>query len=394
MNVPRATPRPKIAFVVTASCSLGFLAGQLEYLRSQGFDVSVISSAGPEQDATRQEGASVFTVSMEREIAPAKDLLSLWRLWRLMRRIRPDLTIVGTPKAGLLGGLASLLAGVPKRIYVLHGLRLETTVEWKRRLLAGCEWLACHCAHNVRCVSRSLRARAIELGLVAPDRCSVVGEGTSNGVQIDRWRRTPEAEATARQTRECLRIPPDAPVVGFVGRLTRDKGIVDLYGAFIRLQPVYLDLRLLLVGDFEAGDPVTPALRAQIVADSSVIRAGFVTDVAPYYWAMDVLALPTYREGFGNVCVEAQAASIPVVTTDSTGVIDAIIDGVTGIRVPVGDVEALTAALGRLLGDPLLRARMGQAGCAWVEQNFERKTVWKNLLANYRSILQSAPVNH
>jgi len=173
-----------------------------------------------------------------------------------------------------------------------------------------------------------------------------------------------------------------------VGRFTRDKGIVELYEAFTRVQPAYPDLRLLLVGDFEVGDPVPAMGRDRIEADPAVVRIGFVADVAPYLWTMDMLVLPTYREGFPGSPLEAQAASIPVVTTDATGAIDAILDGVTGIRVPVGDVGALTAALDRLLADPEERARMGQAGCSWVQQNFQRETVWESLLASYRSILQ------
>jgi lipopolysaccharide/colanic/teichoic acid biosynthesis glycosyltransferase len=173
-----------------------------------------------------------------------------------------------------------------------------------------------------------------------------------------------------------------------VGRFTRDKGIAELYEAFTQLQPAYADLRLLLVGDFEAGDPVPPALRARIEVDPAVIRTGFVTDVEAYYWTMDLLALPTYREGFPGAPLEAQAASVPVVTTDATGAADAIVDGITGLRVPAGDVGALAAALDRLLADPELRARMGQAGCSWVQQNFQRETVWESLLASYRSILQ------
>ena len=390
----RSQRRPRLLFVVTASCSLGFVNGQLNYLRSQGFDVSVISSSGPEQETVRREGASVFSVPMAREISLAKDVLSFWRLWRIMRRTHPDVTIVGTPKAGLLGGLASVLAGVPRRIYILHGLRLETSTGWMRKLLLGCERLACRCAHIVRCVSPSLMRRVIQLDIVAGDKCIVVGHGTSNGIDLEHWRCSAESEVIAQQTRKGLGITPQTLVVGFVGRFTRDKGIVELYEAFTQLQATYSNLCLLMVGDFEKGDPVPPDIRARIECDPSVIRTGFTADVARYLWTMDVLAFPTYREGFPGVPLEAQAASIPVITTDATGAIDAILDGVTGIRIPVADVGALLAALNRLLADPELRARMGHAGCAWVQQNFQRETVWRCLLANYRSLLLHAARRH
>jgi len=390
MNSSIVTLRPRLTYVMTASVSMGFLQGQAAYMVGSGWDVDLVSNAGPELDAMRAEGGTPWAIPMEREIALHKDVISLWRLWRLFRRTRPNLVVAGTPKAGLLGTLAARVAGVPHVVYTIHGLRMETASGWKRRLLWATEWLACHAAHQVRCVSPSLRARTIALRLVRPEHCAVTGKGSSNGVNIERWRRTPQAELTARQTRERLGIPLGAPGVGFVGRFTRDKGIAELYEAFTQLHPSYPDLRLLLVGGFEAGDPVPPALRARIEADPAVICTGFVADVEAYYWTMDVLALPTYREGFPGAPLEAQAASVPVVTTNATGAADAIVDGITGLRVPVGDVGALTAALDRLLADPERRARMGQAGCSWVQQNFQRETVWESLMASYRSILQPA----
>jgi len=379
--------RPKLTMVVTAAMSIGFFRGQLAFLSRNGFDVEVVASPGPELDATREEGARPRAVPMAREIAPGRDLVSLLRLWLHFRRSAPDLVVAGTPKAGFLGTLAARLASVPHVVYTLHGLRMETARVWKRRLLWLTEWIACHTADEVRSVSPSLRARMIALGLIGPERCKVVGSGTSNGVDIEHWRRTPLAVDAARQIRERLWIPPGSLVVGFVGRLTRDKGIAELYEAFTRLRPGYPGLRLLLVGGFEAGDPVPAELRRRIEADPAVSVTGFVTEVAPYYWTMDVLALPTYREGFPGAPLEAQAASVPVVTTDATGAADAILDGVTGLRVPVGDVGALTAALDRLLGDPALRARFGDAASKWVQEGFCREAVWQSLLDGYRSIL-------
>ncbi len=391
MNEAGGTFRPKITFIVTSHLSVVFYKGQLGYLVANGWDVEMISSPGPRLEEARAEGATPRAVPMEREIAPHKDTISLWRLWRLLRRTRPDLVVAGTPKAGLLGTQAARLAGVPRVVYILHGLRLDTASGWKRRLLWLTEWIACHTAHHVQSVGPSLRERVIGLGLVAADRCTVFGAGTSNGLDIARWLRTPKAEAVGRTTRERLGIPQNALLIGFVGRLTRDKGVVELYEAFTRLRPSYPDLRLLLLGEFERGDAVQPEVRQRIEADAAVTCPGLVSEVEAYYWAMDVFALPTRREGFGFACLEAQAASLPVVTTDATGAVDAILDGTTGLRVPVGDVDALTAALDRLLGDAELRARMGQAGCRWVQHHFQRENLWKKLLESYRSLLRPAP---
>ena len=144
---------------------------------------------------------------------------------------------------------------------------------------------------------------------------------------------------------------------------------------------------LLLVGSYEAGDPVPPETRAAIESDSSVIRIDFTSEIATYYFVMDMLALPTHREGFPNVVLEAQAASRPVVTTSATGALDSVCDGVTGLVVPVGDPVTLADALMKLLSDPALAQRMGRAGRERVIREFRQETIWEALAGLYRELL-------
>jgi len=385
----RSEPRPRIAYVVTSDLAVKFFQGQSAFLAANGFEVHAICSSGPRLEALRREGITPWAVPIEREISPARDLLSLWRLWRLFRRIRPDMVVASTPKAGLLGTLAARLAAVPHVEYFLHGLRLETTAGIKRWVLMGAEWLACHAAERVRCVGPSLRARTVALGLAPAARCIVIGNGSADGIAMERYAAAAQSKFEAKQVRRELRIPAEAPVIGFVGRLTRDKGIRELYEAFTQLHSRYPDLRLLLLGDFETGDPVPEELRAQIGADPAVIHTGWVDNVEHFYPAMDVMALPTYREGLPTVLLEAQYAGVPVVTTNATGAVDAIVDGETGLHIPIGDAGALASALDRLLGDAELRSTMGPAGRVWVETNFHREDLWRELLAYYRSQIRS-----
>jgi lipopolysaccharide/colanic/teichoic acid biosynthesis glycosyltransferase/glycosyltransferase involved in cell wall biosynthesis len=384
-----STQSLRIAYVVTSDLGVKFFEGQSAFLAANGFEVHAICSPGPRLEALRQEGITPWIIPMQREISPARDLLSLWRLWRLFRIIRPDMVVASTPKAGLLGTVAARLAAVPHVEYFLHGLRLETTTGIKRWILMGAEWIACHAAESVRCVSPSLLARTVALGLAPAARCMVIGNGSADGIAMERYAAGAQAKFEAKQVRRELRIPADAPVIGFVGRLTRDKGIRELYEAFTRLHSRYSHLRLLLVGDFETGDPVPSALRARIGADPAVIHTGFVNNVEHFYAAMDVMALPSYREGLPTVLLEAQYAGVPVVTTNATGAVDATVDGQTGFRVPVGDTCALASALDRLLSDPELRSTMGAAGRIWVKKNFHREELWRELLAWYRSQLRS-----
>jgi lipopolysaccharide/colanic/teichoic acid biosynthesis glycosyltransferase/glycosyltransferase involved in cell wall biosynthesis len=322
---------------------------------------------------------------MEREIAPMKDLVSLWRLWRTIRRIRPDIVDAGTPKAGLLVGIAAWLARVPCRVYTLHGLRMETVAGPKRLLLNLTERIAAACSHRVFCLSPSLRDRVVAFNLVSPDKTQLLKSG---GFGVDPEQFSPSGgSAEVENLRHRLGIPNDVPVIGFVGRFVKDKGVQQLLEAFDQLRQSYPDLRLLMVGEFEEGDRVKTGLRQYIENTPAIVRPGFVSDPALYFRLMDVLVLPTHREGFGQVSAEAQASGVPVVTTTATGAIDSVIDEVTGLLVPAGDSNALAAAIGRLLADDALRADMGRAGRKWMESDFRPQDVRNHRVQLYRDLV-------
>jgi lipopolysaccharide/colanic/teichoic acid biosynthesis glycosyltransferase/glycosyltransferase involved in cell wall biosynthesis len=379
---------PRILVAATSALACGFYKGVLRHLRGQGFDPVLLSSPGANlTDVSAMEGVASVAVPIERQIAPLRDLVSFWRLYRAVRRVRPTIVDASTPKAGLLTGVAAWLARVPARVYTLRGLRLETASGLKRGSLWVAEWVACACAHRVVCVSPSLRARAINLKLVSPEKAAVLAKG-SGGVDLTRFSPANRDSAETARLRTRLGIPADAPVLGFVGRFVKDKGIRQLVESFQRLRVAYPSLRLLLVGDFEQGDPVEPEVRRYIESEGAIVRPGFVSDTAPYYGLIDVLALPTFREGFPGVPLEAQASGVPVVTTTATGAVDSIVDGVTGFLVPVGAVEALTNALGKLLADPTLRERMGKAGRAHMERDFRPEILWDAVVHLYRDLIE------
>ncbi|MGA3211887.1 MAG: sugar transferase, partial [Terriglobales bacterium] len=199
---------------------------------------------------------------------------------------------------------------------------------------------------------------------------------------------TPESLEQAVQTRRELGIEADRPVLGFVGRLTRDKGLPELLEAFGMIRRRIPDAVLLLVGSFESGDPVPQSTRELIQNDSSVVHVEFNANHSVYYHLMDVFVLPTHREGFPNAVLEAQAAERPVVTTRATGAVDSVIDGVTGLLVPVADAPALADAVISLFSDREMAQRMGRAGFSRVNDEFRQEVVWEALAGFYRSKAQ------
>ncbi len=383
---PAGPRRLTVVHVMTVPVSLGFLRGQPAFMRARGIDLQAVTSPGPELEAWgRAEGVPVHAVEMPRRISPLQDLAALWRLARLLRRLRPDLVHAHTPKGGLLGMMAAALAGVPARLYHIRGLPYAAAAGRRRHLLRTTERISCGLAHRVLAVSRSMRDLAVGDGLCPAGKIDVLCGGSGNGVDA-RGRFSPATPEAAAAARAALGLPAGAPVIGFVGRLVRDKGVVELAEAWRALRDDFPGAHLLLAGPEEAQDAVPPAVLAALRADPRVRFLGMVRDTPRAYAAMDLVALPTYREGFPNVALEAGAMGLPIVATAVPGCTDAVVDGTTGILVPAGDAGALAAGLRRYLADPALRAAHGGAGRARVLAEFRQEAIWEALAAEYAAL--------
>jgi glycosyltransferase involved in cell wall biosynthesis len=353
-----------------------FLPDCLAMVQRSGFHVVVIAPEGEKPDFGA--GVEFRHICIRREISPLADLRALIGIWRILRSVRPSVTNMSTPKMALLGGIAAWMARVPHRIYTLRGLRYETTRAGKRCLLMACERLACSSAHRIICISRSVK-HTIERDRIAPSRKTMLlGDRVSEGVSLRETTTIPQIAAS---------LSHGVPVIGFVGRLTRDKGIRELVECFRLLRAAGVPAQLLLIGPLETEDPVDAAIVQYICNDPAVRWLGPVPDATPFYKLMDVFLFPTYREGLGRVLLEAAAAGKPVVSTRTTGVVDVVIDGVTGILVPPGNAQALAEATRKLLEDPELARAMGERARRLVSEEFDN-AIYLNRL---NSVLCSEP---
>ncbi|OKP88584.1 hypothetical protein A3844_07785 [Paenibacillus helianthi] len=374
--------KPMVVLAVTVSQSTGFFKGKISTLIENGFDVAVIASPG----IAYTEGASFYPISMKREISLFHDMISLLQLIRLIRRLNPEIINYGTPKAGLLVGMAAFICRVPNRIYTSHGLRLETTKGIKRFILSLTEKISIFCSHKVICVSNSLKQKLIDLKLLPQSKGIVIRNGSCKGLDVEPFEISDVLQTQVSCLKKKIGIESDE-VIGYVGRFTRDKGIYELINAFNKLKIERPNICLLLCGTFEEGDPIDEDTKWTIENDPNIYNVGFVEDTLPYYFLMNVLILPSYREGFGNVILEANAACIPVIATYVTGCVDAVKDGETGFLVPPRDSNILAEKVSILLNDPNRAREMGKLGKKRVLQDFKPKDIFFEYVRIYKEMV-------
>lgn len=370
----------KIFQLVTVSKSITLMKGQVEYLRDKGLDVHIVSSEGPEQKNYSPD--ITHAINMEREISLKNDLKSLLKMIKLFQKEKPYIVNSGTPKAGLVGTLAAFITRRPVRIYTVRGLRLETVTGLKYKILYAMEKLAMFCATDIIAISDSLKDKIVELGLEKKGNIKVLGYGSSNGINLEKFKK------------EFNDIPDDLSgilkdqfVIGYVGRIVKDKGIHEVVEAFKIIQKQHSNVKLLIVGPIEKDDSISQEDFEYLQSNPDIIMTGHVANTVNYYNHMDVLVFPTHREGFGNVSIEAQAVEVPVIVNNVTGAKDTLVDGVTGYLVEKDDYKQIAAKVGYLIDNPNMKEKLGKNGRKNVEQKFRNEVVWKHLETIYKNNL-------
>lgn len=377
-----------LVHVHSEAASWHFARGQCRYMTERGLTVYGISSSdgGALEAFGDEEGIETQAVEITRTIRPLRDLVAVLRLRARLRAIRPQIVEGHTSKAGLIAMIAAWLVRVPVRIYHNHGMMLSAATGLRKRILWVAERVTCALATRVLYVAPSVRDDALRLGVCPPSKTEVIL--SINGLDAKMIFAPAAVGPDARErTRRRYGIPDDALVLGFVGRLFRVKGVAELVAAWDRLSREHSNLHLLAVGAYDEKEPLQPGVVRQLQADPRIHLTGFLPDVAAVYPAMDVLVLPSFHEGLGYVLIEAAALAVPVIGTSIPGILDAIEDGVTGIIIPPGDVDAIVEASSRYLLDPEMRLRHGVAGRQRVLRLFEPESVWAAQLSLYRRLL-------
>lgn len=381
--------------ITTVPISLHLLlTGQFRYMVEKGYEVVTVSAEGPEVSEVLKEGVEHITVPFTRKITPWHDLRCLMALIRIIRKLQPDIIHTHTPKAGLLGMIAGRICNVPVRMHTVAGLPLMETTGIRRKVLEATEKVTIACAHKIYPNSAGLKKFLVEELKVNPAKVRIIGKGSSNGIDTTFFRRTAELEEQAIALRRKYDIQPDDVVFSFVGRIVRDKGIVELVKAFKAVADQLTDkvlpdgsIRrafLLLVGPFEqALDPLPVGVVTFLEKDKRVILTGFQRDVRPWMMASDIFVFPSYREGFPNVVMQACLLRIPAIVSDINGCNELIHHNVSGLVVPPKDVQALQHAMSILLEDASKRKLFSAAAHDFVFTNFQREVVWEEIRKEY-----------
>lgn len=384
----------KILNIFTLSTTAeSFFDGQYKYLSDADNDIWVVSSSEEPSEFVKTNGVTYRKFDIRRSISPFADLRTIVALRSFIRREEFDAVIGHTPKGAMIAMFAGKFAGVRTRIYYRHGLIYTTTSGLKRFILKIVEQLTAACATTIVNVSPSLSKLAVKDHLNSAKKQHVIGCGTCGGIDtIDTFNPSKVSSDIVSALRHNLDIPYNAFVVGFCGRLCRDKGIIELIEGFKLFKQAHpgIAARLLLVGPYDARDILPQHIKDEIESSPSIIAPGRVSHhyLPNYYSLMNVFVFPSYREGFGMTVIEASAMRLPILVSRSHGCIDSIQESVTGDYIdlsPEGVKNGLVSML-----DENKRTLYGENGRKWVVDNFDRRVMWPLVKDLYSDIMKGS----
>lgn len=319
----------KVLHVITVSFVINhFFGKQFSYLKQKTSNQYFIGCSPSDEFFQLSESLdhTPFAVNVTRSISPITDLKAIYRIYKFIKSNSIDTVIGHTPKGGMVAMIAAFFAGVSSRVYFRHGIIYETSNGFKKLMLKNIDRLSGTLAKKVVCVSQAVQKISEYDKLNNPSKNIVLGFGTCNGIDTEN-KFNPEKEEihTIANIKEYWQLSEGDFVIGYVGRLVKDKGINELITAYKILIKSYENIKLLLVGPIEERDAISDQPKMIINMDENIISTGFVLDAAPYFGLMDVFVLPTYREGFPTVALKASSMELPVLISRATGCEESII---------------------------------------------------------------------
>ncbi len=362
-----------------------FIGGQFRYFKEHGVDMHLICSPDPDLDtfAKEQQIENYEAIELNRQLSPMKDLAALYRICKFIKRNKINVLIGHQPKGTLLTVLAGRIMGVPKIILFAHGTFYETETGLRRFIYINLERFLSFFSHKIVCVSPFVAEIRKDLKIDLPGKRVLLGSGTCGGIDT-KHKFNPELidHLHLEQLRNSLGIGPHDFVIGFSGRIVRDKGIMELIDAYrllIKKHPEK-NIKLVIVGDAEERDAVPQSYIDIIGRDTNIIKTGFVREGMEYYYSlMNLLVLPSYRDGFGLSLIEASAMQIPVLASDITGCRDAIKENVSGHYIKIEPVDIAEKI--EFFFNEVTAVSFGKKGRIWVQEHFDHEVIWPYMLS-------------
>lgn len=372
----------KIVIGITAPLSVILLKGQLKYFSDLGNQVYLLAPKTAETaQFCKEENATLLPVNIKRDIS-FSDISSLFVIYKHIRRIKPDVVNVGTPKMGLLGSLAAWLCGVSKRIYTCRGFRFEHEEGLKKKILKTLDRIAISKAHYVICISESVRHLGIQEKMFTDNKAVLFGKGSSNGLDLEFFNPKDYSLERIQKLKYKLGVQ-NKFVYGFVGRIVDRKGINELYNVFLKIKEKENNVHLLIVGKANLEQVADSSLIERLENDNDVTLTGYVNNVNDYMSVMDIFVLPAWWEGFGNTLIQAAAMGLPIISCNVTGCQDAVSNGYNGILIPPKNESELYKVMLNLKEDEAERTRLGNNGKEWAK-NFDSITIWEQMKELYK----------
>ncbi len=368
--------------VFTISMSIIFSEGLSPALEEAGYRLHIISADGPEAREGQAKGEFTFhPVEMARGLSPVQNLKCLFRVRRILKEIQPDIVHGNTPIGGLIAMSAAWSLGIRNRVYTMHGLKYPSETGLKRSLIKALEKMTVRLSTKSFAVSNGLKDFAIAEGVAPEGKLEVLKSGSVKGIDVEKSRAIRDKGRSYYEGKYGL--CHDTCRIGYFGRINEEKGVPEFIDALAEIWKKHPDVEALICGPDEMVREQNKQSFQALRSDARVQCPGFVSEPLERMVCCDFIVLPTHREGFGLVNIEANSVGVPVLTTDVMGCKDSIEDGVTGLFFPAGDRDEMVRKMEYLITHPAEAARMGQAGVRRAEALFDRREIWAALIGHY-----------